>query len=216
VHITATNKAVAHYHGNELDYQTKKAGEEHARVWEEISLHGHAANDVSTAATPIRTAGGLDDIIDTNVLSVSGGVLTEPEFRDFVADCFRYRVNGAAGGSKLLLASRALKLTIDSWGENKLQLNAAAKQTYGMDVLTYIGSTGTLNVVFHPLLESGYEDRSYLIDPDGCMFRPLRSTKLRMDIEEDGEDGTKHEYITEATFQYAQEKCFGMIDGVTY
>jgi hypothetical protein len=216
VHITATNRAVQHYHGNELDYQVRKAGEDHGRTWEEIALHGHAANDVSTAATPIRTAGGLDDVIATNILSVSGGVLTEPEFRDWAADCFRYRVNGSGGGTKLLLASRALKLTIDSWGENKLQMNEKASATYGMDITTYVGSTGTINVVYNPLLEQGYEDRSYLVDPDGCMFRQLRPTKLRMDIEEDGEDGTKHEYLTEATFMFAQEKCFGMIDGVTY
>jgi hypothetical protein len=216
VHITATNKAVAHYHGNELDYQTRKAGEEHARAWEEIALHGHAANDVATAATPIRTAGGLDDIIDTNILTVSGGVLTEPEFRDWAADCFRYRVNGSGGGTKMLFASRAMKLTMDSWGESKLIMNEKASATYGMDISTYIGSTGTLQVIYHPLLENGYEDTSYLVDPDGCMFRPLRPTKLHMDIEEDGEDGTKHEYRTEATFMFAQEKCFGKIDGVTY
>lgn len=214
VHITETNEAVSHYHGSELAYQLRKAGEEHGRLWEEIALHGSASENTG-GSQPIRTAGGLDDLITSNILS-AGGTVTEPEFKDWVADCFRYRVNGGYGGSKILFASRAMKLTMDSWGQSKLIMNEKASATYGMDIRTYQGSTGRLEVVYHPMLEAGFAGRSYLVDPDGCMFRPLRRTKLQMNIQTPDEDGRKHQYITEATFQFALEECFGMVDGVTY
>lgn len=216
IHITNTARAVQYYHGDEERYQIRKAGEDHGRAWEERALHGHAANDTSTAAHPIRTAGGLDDVITSNILTVSGGTLTESEFRDWLGDCFRYRVNGTGGGSKVLIAGRALIHTINSWGQAKLQMNEKARATYGMDISTYIGSTGRVEVVYDPLLENGYEGVGYLIDPDGTMFRPLRNTKLEMNIQDPDEDGRKHQYITEATFQYALEQTFGLIEGVTF
>lgn len=215
VHITNTNDAVAHYHGSEFDYQLRKAGEEHGRAMEEAALHGRKKEDTASAANPIRAAGGIDEHITTNVLS-AGGTLTESEFRDWLGDCFRYRVSAGGRGAKLLLAGQPLINTINSWGLNKLQLNSTASQTYGMDISTYEAGFGRVEVIYHPLLEQGYNGTGYLIDPDGTMFRPLRATKLHMNIQDPGEDGRKHEYRTEATFQFALEKAFGLVEGVTF
>lgn len=215
VHITATNAAVQHYSGPELDYQLRKAGEEHGVAWEQIGLHGRKKEDTSTASNPIRAAGGIDEHISTNVLA-AGGVLTESEFRSWLGDCFRFRVSAGGNGTKLLLAGRPLINTINSWGLNKLNLNSVASQTYGMDIKTYEAGFGRVEVIFHPELEYGYGGYGYLIDPDGTIFRPLRPTQLQMNIQDNGEDGTKHQYITEASFQYALEKCFGVVTGITF
>lgn len=218
VHITGTAKAVSYYHGSEEAYQLKQAGERHARTWEEISLHG-VKEDAAGTTHHIRSAGGIDEHITTNVLDVSvTGVLSESVFRAWLAEVFRFRVNGGRGGSKILLASAAIKNTIDSWGLLKLQMNEKASATYGMDIMTYIGSTGRLEVIYDPLLEFGYNGFGYVIDPDGTRWRPLQSrgTRLHRNIENPGEDGAKHEFLTEATFQFALEKAFGRIEGVTY
>lgn len=216
VHITETNRAVSHYHGDEEAYQIRQAGERHGRSWENIGLHG-VKEDVAGVTHRVRSAGGLDEIITTNVLDVSAtGVLTESEFRDWLTGPFRYRVNGGQGGTKLALVGPAIKNTIDSWGLMKLQMNEKARATYGMDIFTYIGSTGRLEVIYDPLLENGHEGIGYVVDPDGTMFRPLRSTHLEMNIQPNDEDGRKHQYLTEATFQFALEKAFGKITGVAF
>ena len=214
VHITETNMAVDHYHGDELAYQRRKAAEAHARRWEEILLHGRKKEDTSTAAKPIRAAGGIDEHITTNVFD-AGSVLTQSEFDDWIGDCFRYSVRPGRN-SKILFASRNLINTINSWGSGKLVMNAVASQTYGMDISTYVTGFGKLSVLYHPLLELGYEGYGYLVDPDGVVYRPLRGTKLKTGIQANDEDGVKDEYITEATFQFALEKCFGKIYNVDF
>ena len=215
VHITNTNDAVQHYNGDEFAYQLRKAGEEHGVAWEQVAIHGRKKEDTSTAANPIRAAGGIDEHISTNVLA-AGGVLTESEFRSWLGDCFRFRVSSSGNSAKILLAGRPLINTINSWGLNKLQMNETARQTYGMDIRTYEAGFGRVEVIYHPELEYGYSGYGYLVDPDGAIYRPLRSTKLEMNIQANGEDAKKHQYITEASFQFALEKTFGLVTGVTF
>lgn len=216
VHITGTNEAVKHYHGSERRYQQRKVGEEHARRWEEIALHGRKKEDTSTGAKPIRSAGGLDETITTNVTDLAG-TMTESEFIDIVSDAFRYSVRPGRT-RKILLASSNVINTINSWGLAKLQVNEKASATYGMDISTYIAGSARLEVVDHPLLELGYEGYFYIVDPDGMKYRPLRGrgTKLRQNIQDNSEDGTKDEFITEATFQFALDKVHAKGYGVVF
>lgn len=216
VHITGTNDAVEHYHGDERRYQQRKTGEMHARRWEEIALHGRKAENTSLGAKPIRSAGGIDEVISTNVFS-PGTTMTESEFISYVAQAFRYSVRPGRT-RKILLASTAVINTINAWGLNKLQLNDTASQTYGMDISTYVAGSARLEVIDHPLLETGYEGYFYFVDPDGMKYRPLqgRGTRLYQNIQDNGEDGLKDEFRTEASFQFALEKVHGSGSGVTF
>jgi hypothetical protein len=126
VHVTKTAENSKLYGGNERARQRRKAGEKHARIWEQICLHGGKKLDTTTAQGAIRSAGGLDEHITTNVLA-AGGTLTEAEFLDFLGDVNRFSVK-PGNRRKLLLASRELTATISSWGSNKLETNVGAKQ----------------------------------------------------------------------------------------
>lgn len=216
VHMTNTLNAVEHYNGDERRYQQRKIGEEHARAWEEIALHGRKKEDTSTGAKPIRSAGGLDETISTNVFS-PGGVMTESEFIGYVAQAFRYSVRPGRT-RKILLASTNVTSTINSWGLNKLQMNEKLSATYGMDISTYVAGSSRLEVIDHPLLENGYEGYFYIVDPDGMKYRPLqgRGTRLYQNIQDPSEDGVKDEFRTEASFQFALDKVHSRGSGVTF
>ena len=214
VHLTKTLDNVDQYGGPERNRQRKKAGAKHARLWEQICLHGQKKEDTVTGDTPIRSAGGLDERISTNVLA-TGGVLTESQFISFVGDCMRFSVRGNTR-RKGLLCSRQLMATISSWGNHKLQTNSSASATYGIQVVSYISPFGILDIINHPLLESGYAGYGYIIDWDGVFYRPARRTTLNTNIQLPGEDAWKDEYFTEASFSFALEKCFGKITGVTF
>lgn len=216
IEMTGTNMAVKHYNGDERRYQQRKVGEEHARRWEEIGLHGRKKEELSLGAKPIRSAGGIDETITTNVTAL-GGVMTETEFIDIVSDAFRYSVRPGRT-RKIMLASSNVINTINAWGLNKLQLNDVASQSYGMDIATYVAGSARLEIIDHPLLENGYEGYFYIVDPDGMKYRPLRGrgTRLRQNIGEDKTDGTTDEYITEASFQYALDKVHAKGSGVTF
>lgn len=214
VHVTKTAENTKLYGGNERARQRRKAGEKHARIWEQICLHGAKKLDTTTAQGAIRSAGGIDEHIVTNVLA-AGGTLTEAEFIDFVGDVNRFSVK-PGNRRKLLISSRELTATISSWGSNKLQTNVGAKQQYGIEVTTYITPFGTLDVVNHPLLETGYAGYGYLLDLDGIIWRPARGTEFHTNIQLPGEDAFKDEFFTEGSFTFALEKCFGKITGVTF
>ncbi len=213
VHLTKTLDNIDLYGGPERNRQRRKEGARHARLWEQICLHGEKREDTTSGDTPIRSAGGIDEHIATNVLATSG-VLTEGQFIDFIGDCMRYSVNGRK--RKGLLASRELMATISSWGNHKLRTNSAASATYGIEVTTYISPFGTLDIINHPLLENGYAGYGYIVDWDGIWYRPARRTVLNTNIQQNGEDAFKDEWFTEATFSFALEKAFGKITGVTY
>ncbi len=214
VHISNTAQAVRHYSGDERARQQRKAGEAHARRWEEICMHGRKKEDTASAFAPIRACGGLDEHITSNVLA-AGGALTESEFIPWIGDSFRFSVSPGRS-SKFLYASRAVIASINSWGLGKLVMNDKASATYGMDIKTYVSGFGTLQVINHPLLEQGYSGIAYLVDPDGIIYRPLRRTQLHVNIQDPGEDAVKDEYRTEASFQFALEMAFGKVSGVTF
>lgn len=213
VHVTKTAENEATYGGNERARQQRKAGARHAQDIEQVGLHGEKNLDTSTGTYPIRSCGGLDEHITTNVLAV-GGPLLESDFDNFVGECFRYTVRPGRN-KKLLLCSRAMLGTLSGWARGKIQMNVGLGQKYGLSVTTYLSPYGTLEIVNHPLLERGYAGTAYLIDPDGVWYRPFRSTTLETNIQQPGEDAFKDQYLTEAGFSFAMERCFGKITGVT-
>lgn len=213
VHITKTADTEATYGGNERMRQRNKAGARHAQDIEQVLLHGEKNLDTGTGTYPIRSAGGLDEHISTNVLAANGPLL-ESEFHEFVGECFRYTVRPGRS-RKLLLCSRAMLGTIAGWSLSKLTTNVGLSQKYGVSISTYLSPYGTLDIINHPLLEQGYAGSFYILDPDGIWYRPYRPTRLETNIQEQGEDAWKDQYLTECSFTFAQEKCFGKGYGVT-
>lgn len=212
--VTRTMEQVGNYGGNERDRQRRKAGAKHARDWEQILIWGRKKEDTSNFANPVRSAGGLDEHISTNVLTASGP-LTEATFTDFIGDCMRYSVMPGKK-RKTLIMSREVSASISQWASGKIQTNSQAKATYGIDVSTLITPFGTVDLVLHPLLEVGSTGVAFLIDTDGIWRRPLMDTKLHTNIQANGQDTFKDEYMTEQSFSFALEKSFGKIEGVTF
>jgi hypothetical protein len=213
VHLSKTLEATDLYGGNERTRQRRKAGAEHARRWEEILLHGRKKEDTSTGTNPIRSAGGVDEYITTNVLA-AGGTLTESEFLDFLGDSMRYSTNQGSR-NKVLVASREVMQTISSWAGAKLQMRPTDK-TYGINVTMYQSAMGVVDIINHPLLEQGYAGTAYILDLAAIRIRPLRPTALHTNIQSPAEDGYKDEYITEQTFELGLEKAHAKITGVTF
>lgn len=213
VHLSRTLSETNMYGPDERSRLRAKAMAEHGRDWEQILLHGTKSEDTSTAATPIRMAGGLDEHITTNSLA-AGGALTENEFIDFVGDVMRFKVDGGSG-SRALLASREILNTMSTWGGDKLQTRPGSGK-YGFAITTYVSPYGDIDIVYHPLLEQGYAGTGYLVDMSGIMIRPLHRTEMKTNIQANDEDGFKDEILTEQSFSFINEKAFGKITGVTF
>lgn len=201
--------------GKERDRLRRNAGIEHARDWENILLHGTKKEDTSSGI-PVRLAGGLDSYVQTNILdasAISSGAIVETDINKWLAQVFRYRVDGG-GGRKVLVVGTNMMSRMSSWGIGKLQTQAGASKMLGFEVSTYVSPYGPLDVVYHPLLTDGYADRAYVVDMAGIMIRPLQRTILRTDIGNKTTDGYQDEYLTEQTFSFINEKAFGIIKGI--
>ncbi len=215
VQVSGTLDATTLYTGDERTNQRRKAAAEHARRWEEIFLHGRKKEDTSTATNPIRSCGGVDEYLSTNVLS-AGGTMTESEFTDWLGDSMRYSVM-QGNKNKVLFASREVLQTVESWGKAKLQMRPT-DTTYGIQVQTYMSTLGKVDLVNHPLLEIGYAGTAYLLDMAGIGIHALtgRDMKLRTNIQSPDLDGFKDEYLAEMTFTFGMEKAHAKISGVTF
>lgn len=217
VSVTKTLDAVETYGGNERLYQRSKMATEHARDWEQLLLHGIQGSNVAGQATPVYTTGGLDNYIQTNVLTVTGS-LTESQWMSYLGTVFRYSVNPGKK-RKVLFASQEMINTINSWGTAKLQVTSnsqAASQTYGIDIREYVSGFGQLSVVFHPLLENGAKGSGYILDMDGIAIRYLRKTMLETNIQAPDADIWKDQYLTEGGFAVRMELAHGRINGVSF
>jgi hypothetical protein len=190
---------------------------EHARDWEQLLLHGIQGSNVAGQANPVYTTGGLDNYIQTNVLTVTGS-LTESQWMSYLGTVFRFSVNPGKK-RKVAFCSQEMINTINSWGTAKLQVtsnSAAASQTYGIDIREYVSGFGQLSVVFHPLLENGAKGSFYILDMDGVAIRYLRKTMLETNIQQPDADIWKDQYLTEGGFRVAMELAHGRGSGVTF
>ena len=205
--LTQTEVATSHYGGNEEDRLKNKFGREHARSLEQIAFKG--LRDLK--ATNQRMAGGILEFISTNV-TAAGGPLTEATFQTFLRSAFRY-----GSERKILFASPLCIQAIEGFARANLKVNDDRANDYGVVMKTYYSGQGIIDIVIHrDWNDSGvYNGYAYVVDMDAFKYRPLRDTKLKMNVQAPDYDGVKHEYITEASFQVIHERRHAKLTGVT-
>jgi hypothetical protein len=195
-------------------HQNRKAGVEHA-IDKELSFLFGRKSATTPGATEDRTTGGALSFITTNQTD-AGGDLSEAEFNAFMLQAFRY-----GSGSKLFLASGVVVSALNKFPASKQQTRND-ETTYGMDVTHYTSPFGSLNLVYHKLLEgSKYGGYGILIDMDECAYRPLgndeisRDTKVLPNRQPNDQDGRKDEILTEAGLQFGVQRAHAVLSGVT-
>lgn len=214
VELSRTVSQVDLYGGNERPRLRRDAAVKHARLLELELFHGIKSETVS-GATIRRTAGGLDHFVTTNILTVNG-MLSESELYEWLGTVFRFGVDGGSSDSRVLFAGQALINTISMWGQNKLTTDSARNARYGFHISTLLTPYGTLDIVYHPLLEEDYAGDGYVCDMAGIKIGQLQPTVLETEIQANDADGFKDQYLSEQTYFVIQEKAFGIIRGVTF
>lgn len=215
VHVSRTLSQTELYGGDERSRQRRKSGVRHARLLEQQFFHGQKLEDTSTAANPIRLAGGIDEFVTTNVLDASGA-LSESELVEWLGTVFRHGVDGATSTSKVMFAGQSIINTINMWGQGKLQTISGARQKYGFEMKEFISGYGSLAVVYHPLLENEYAGTAYVLDMPGIEMAALQPTILQTNIQAPDEDAYKDQFLSEATFVIKNEVAHGRITGATF
>jgi hypothetical protein len=194
--------------------QNRNKGIEHAIDIEYSFLLGRKSL-TTPGATEDRTTGGVLSFVTTNQTD-AGGDLSEAEFNAFMLQAMRY-----GSRSKLALASGVAVSALNKFPASKQQTRND-ETTYGMNVTHYTSPFGSLNLVYHRLLEgSKYGGYLILVDMDEVKYRYLandqynRDTKVETNIQPRDQDGRKDEVKSEVGLEFGQQRAHAVLTGVT-
>jgi hypothetical protein len=194
--------------------QARNKGIEHAKDIELSFLLGRKSA-TTPGATQDRTTGGVLSFITTNQTD-AGGDLSEAEFNAFMLQVMRY-----GSDSKLAIASGVGVAALNKFPASKQQTRND-ETTYGMNVTHYTSPFGSLNLVYHKLLEgTKYGGYIIVVDMEEVAYRYLgndsesRDTKVLPNRQPRDQDGTKSEYLSEIGLQFGLQRTHGVLTGIT-
>lgn len=204
--VSGTEDATDHYGGPERARLRKKFGIEHARKIEAAHFFG-----IRSISSTTRTENGLQSSITTNVTADTAG-LTEVEWQTFLVTGFRY-----GSDRKVAFCSPTAASAIEGFARGRFNVvNDHDNTTFGIAMKTYISGQGTVDIITHKDWNDSttYGGYVFLVDMDSVADRPLRSTRLRPDIQAPDADGFKDEYLTETCIQQIWEARSAVLTGV--
>lgn len=209
--LTETEQATEHYGGDERARLQREAGIEHARAQEQTFFFG--PRDLQN--TNQRTCGGLKEFIATNVTADTGG-LTESDWQSFLKSGFRY-----GSERKVAFCSPTTVAAIEAFARSTstglITNSPATDATYGIVTKTYVSGQGTVDIVMKREWNdsTNYGGYAFLVDMDAIKMRPLRSTRLKTNVQAPDYDGFKDEYKTEISLQVIHERRHALLTGVS-
>lgn len=228
--FTGTQTAIELYGGREPAKEAKRKAIEHKRKWENIGFFGARSWQAAAAPEnePRGTAGGAAEFIVTNRKDAAGA-LTPDIFDNWISDVFAYGTD-----DKVLFAAPIVVAAMSKWNRVGMGTQFQAPDggsVHGVHISGFIsGAYGyRVPVIVKkewskypnnnsvPPQPKGYGSYAFLLDMSYIERRPLRDrdTKLLTEQQPRGKDTYNAEYLTEATYEFANEKAHGILYGVT-
>jgi len=221
--FTGTDTAIEKYGGREPGKEAVRKAREHQRKWEAIGFFGARSFTAAVAPEnePRGTAGGLQEFITTWKTDVNG------QLTPTVFDTFLMNVMAWGSTNKVLFAAPLVVLSMSQWNRSGMgsQWDPSPRDVHGVKVDAFISGAYGYRVPVvvkkewaeFPYANKGYGSYAFIVDMDYVERRPMRDrdTKLMTDEQPKGKDSVNAGYITEATYEIAQEKAHGLLFGVT-
>lgn len=217
--LTNTDIAMLMHGEQDLPYEVRKKGIEHARKVEFQHLFGGKPKSDTSGTHPKRGAAGIWWFLrkygDADRVK-SESEITESEFMTWIMHCFRY-----GSPTKFLYAPPLLIEAISRWGYAKLELHMG-EETGGIAIHKWATPHGnTINIINHKMLEGPAVGtaggHAFLLDMNDIKYCHVRGrdTALLMGREANDADKKKQEYLVESTLQMKNFKHHGYLYGFT-
>lgn len=188
----------------------------HSVEMEKAFLFGEAVESTGAAGFPMRSTGGLMTFIVTNKggsLFNQNGTLTQTELDSLCEEIFRYGSN-----EKLVLCGSTFLNAISALAKNNGTVNITpASTTYGMHITQWTSPFGTLMFKNHPLMSQHplWRKDAFVIDTRNLIYRALDDTKFIKNRQNNGDDCSLDEFLTECGLEVHFEETHAYIQGVT-
>jgi hypothetical protein len=139
---------------------------------------------------------------------------------NFIADLFRYNIEGQPNERVVITGNRFLLLLDEMVKDVGGYQYMASADTYGLKVKKLMTPVGELVLKTHPLFNETQDvlgTEFVAFHPGGLeryKFRPMTSTSVK-GMQTDGTDSEKVHILTSMTAAFKGNKCNGMLTGVS-
>lgn len=171
----------------------------HSISLEQQFLWGLQHETTDANGEPLRYAGGIREFIPAHVFTTT---ITASSFLDNTYEVFDY--DTGAGDERIVFAgNRALNAL------NKLALQTGEVHyveevtLFGMRLSRWRLPQGQFLIRTHPLMNRHglYRNSMFIIDPTSIIYRPLRDTFFKDNIQANDEDRRRGQWLTEGTIE---------------
>lgn len=212
--------------GGDFEREKYAKAKEHQIDINRAFLWGAASESLTggpTYSNPIRTTGGLNSVISTNVVDGST-TLTEAKMREF---CRQVVTAGGGSETKYLVCSPLIADALDYWATSKLQMRLNETK-YGLKIREFEMGGGIFMAVTDRSLANGIASKNgfggwaFAIDPEAIFMRYLSGNGIdgntqyvEYDIKnQNGVDSTVGEYKADLGMEVHNEKWHGKLYNV--
>lgn len=213
VAVTATADATYARTGDAWMNDKKRRSFDHARDIEWALLFGQAYED-TTGTHPKRYTAGLRELITSNrkIYTTSP---TEDDLLDQMSPLFDWTGEGSTN-ERIMLAGNGFLNEL-----NKLARNSSSTRinydgtidVYGMRLQKWVLPQGTLGIYPHPLMSTHgrFKYSAFTINPKGIIWRPLRDTKFKDNVQANDSDSHEGLWVTEGGMELHHEFTMGYL-----
>lgn len=209
--VSNTLEASDLFGGNDLTYQRRKFGVQHALECERTCLWGKSSE---FTATGTRSTNGFFAMVTSNVVN-SNGTLTWPTVETLFEKVYRY-----GSPNKLFIVSRRIASQLDLISEGRLVTNTG-DTAYGVNIGRLNTTHGTLMTAVHDQFVDDWAGYGIVVDLENIRLRYMsgrngnRLGQLNTNIQNNDADGEEDEYLSELGLQLMLESAHGILKGVT-
>ena len=217
--FSRTQTGIELYGGREPGKELIKKAVEHGRALESTMFWGARAQDTAATPGPSGKCGGAVEYISTNVTTAATAT-TPTAFDTFLEAPLGY----GSKTNKVFFCGPIVGRVLSQMLRSAWQPATVDERKYGAKVDAYISGAYGWNIPVIVKREwaefdktgTNYGTWGFLIDMDYVRFRPFRdaNTHVRRNIQEPSADAETHEYLTEYSLEFADEKCHAIIKGV--
>lgn len=185
--------------GNVRSNDKKRKVFDHSRDIELSILYGQKFEGTGSNGKPKRTMGGLREFIPSTNVTVLGSNVTLEQYLVSLQSAFQF--DTPAGDERVVFCGNgyANQLNLLAAANGNVQFGPVIKQ-YGMDLREFILPQGRLLIRRHPLMSRHplYTNSAFGVDFASMRWRHLRDTRPMDNIQDNDEDTTKGQWLTEA------------------
>ena len=213
--LTKTSEKTKARTGDPLKNDKKRRMFDHSAAMEFAWLFGQKHETTGTNGKPLRFTGGLRESITTNVQIFTTSP-TEDTFLDAVYPVFDYNAGNGGAAERIIFAGNGFLNNLNKIARDatNTQINfEGTVKTYGMELMKWILPQGTVFIKTHPLMNthSKFTNSAFVLNPSGINYRYLRDTASQDNIQGNGEDTHKGQWLTEAGVELHHEKTMAYI-----